>query len=405
MVNYMLMHKDVPCGTIIIDEDSGSIFAYKDNHSGNSPFLGNTDLKKLKKWWEARSVPASRAMIQDVMKKTGCINPEVYLAKNLALSMTDAYWLCPYGESIRYDEIKFSNLQYYNEGKVPYHNMSSYDPNASLGGEMEKYWEFSKEGPILVKESSKYFGQQSVNEVFASFVHKLQGTEIPYTQYQAYRTSNNSILCKCHSFTSDSVELIPAYEILESQKLSNDLSTYEQYIEICARNGIDREQIQDYMDYQTLTDFILSNTDEHMANFGILRNPDTLELIGPAPIFDSGNSMFYRECRELPYTRVELLQRSINSFYKTEEKMLTKVKNRNIVKLDLLPSPRQVRMFYEKADIPEEKISFIEKNYETKLQMVQEFQRGLTISLYHEKQAEKTATYRKEEKIIDDFER
>lgn len=30
-----------------------------------------------------------------------------------------------------------------------------------------------------------------------------------------------------------------------------------------------------------------------MNNIAIMRNPDTLEILGFAPIFDSGNSMFY----------------------------------------------------------------------------------------------------------------
>lgn len=41
-------------------------------------------------------------------------------------------------------------------GKIPYHNVTSYDPNASLGGQMEKYWDFTGKVPVLVKESSKY---------------------------------------------------------------------------------------------------------------------------------------------------------------------------------------------------------------------------------------------------------
>lgn len=35
-----------------------------------------------------------------------------------------------------------------------------------------------------------------------------------------------------------------------------------------------------------LTDFVISNTDEHLLNFGVLRDADTMKLIGPAPIFD-----------------------------------------------------------------------------------------------------------------------
>lgn len=84
-----------------------------------------------------------------------------------------------------------------------------------------------------------------------------------------------------------------------------------------------------------------------------------------------------------------MLERPITSFYKTEDKILAKVQDRKVVKLDLLPSPAEVKDFYMRAGIPEQKAGFISKNYETKLQMTREFQQGKTISLYQEKQAEK----------------
>lgn len=118
---------------------------------------------------------------------------------------------------------------------------------------------------------------------------------------------------------------------------------YDTYIDLCTQHGIDRECIQKFMDYQTITDFIISNTDEHLLNFGVLRDSDTLKLIGPAPIYDSGNSMFFSDERTTPYSRAGLLERKMTSFYDTEDKMLAKVKLRDVVKLDLLPSPKELR--------------------------------------------------------------
>ena len=50
-----------------------------------------------------------------------------------------------------------------------------------------------------------------------------------------------------------------------------------------------------------MTDYLLSNTDRHMNNISVMRNPDTLEILGFAPIYDSGNSMFYN----VPYEQLE----------------------------------------------------------------------------------------------------
>lgn len=46
-----------------------------------------------------------------------------------------------------------------------------------------------------------------------------------------------------------------------------------------------------------IVDFIIANTDRHLNNFGFIRNADTLEWKGEAPIYDSGKAMF-KDCTE-----------------------------------------------------------------------------------------------------------
>lgn len=393
MIKYTLMHKNDKCGTILFDENIGRITEYHDDKNGLSPYLGNCDIKKIQKWWEMRAVPASRATMQQVINNANCLNTEVYLAKNLGLSMTDTYWIKPSGIDLSFDNVKFANLAAYSHGKIPYHNATSYDPNASLGGQMEKYWDLMHKTPILVKESYKYYGQQSINEVFASIVHSRQPSNVEFVRYTAEMTEDRGVQCKCPAFTSENIELLSAYEMVESRKIQNSQALYDEYINICVENGIDYEQIQEFMDYQTMTDFLITNTDEHLLNFGVLRDPNTMKLIGPAPIFDSGNSMFYSDGRKTPYTRAGILDIPITSFYKREEKLLGKVKNKNTVDLNSIPSASEVKELYANAGIPEEKADVISKNYDTKAKMLSEFQRGKTISLYKEKQAEKNSKY------------
>lgn len=393
MIKYSLMHKNDKCGTILFDENIGRITEYHDDRNGLSPYLGNCDIKKIQKWWEMRAVPASRTTMQQVINNANCLNTEVYLAKNLGLSMTDTYWIKPSGIDLSFDNVKFANLAAYSHGKIPYHNATSYDPNASLGGQMEKYWDLMHKTPILVKESYKYYGQQSINEVFASIVHSRQPSNVEFVRYTAEMTEDRGVQCKCPAFTSENIELLSAYEMVESRKIQNSQALYDEYINICVENGIDYNQIQEFMDYQTMTDFLITNTDEHLLNFGVLRDPNTMKLIGPAPIFDSGNSMFYSDGRKTPYTRAGILDIPITSFYKREEKLLGKVKNKTAVDLNSIPSAGEVKELYANAGIPEEKADVISKNYDTKAKMLSEFQRGKTISLYKEKQAEKNSKY------------
>ena len=127
----------------------------------------------------------------------------------------------------------------------------------------------------------------------------------------------------------------------------------------------------------------------NLGNFGVLRNTNTMELTSVAPIYDSGNSMFFLDLINRPFTRMELLERKITAFYETEEKMLKKVKNKNLIKIDLLPVAKEVSDFYKRNGIPEHRADIIADNYDIKLKMLDEFQHGKTISLYKEKHKQK----------------
>ncbi len=391
--SYTLMHGNIPCASVVFG-DGGKIEAYQLTNPEYAPFWGNCDTQKFTAWWGMRAVPASRTLMKQVMRDAGILTPEQYLEKNLALSITDTYWVCPQGADLSYNDVRFTNFAKHGRVRIPYHNATSYDVNASLGGKMDKYWDLGGDIPVLIKESYHYFGQQAINEVFASRIHKAQDTSIPFVEYSAARTSDGILISKCPAFTSERAELIPAYEIVESTKIRNDKNLYHAYIDLSSDHGIDRGLMQDFMDYQTMTDFLISNTDEHLLNFGVLRDPESMQLIGPAPIFDSGNSMFYSEERLRPYSRAEILERKITSFCKTEERMIANVSRRNLLCLDRVPSPDQVLDFYTEAGIPEEKARFISKNYETKVAFLDEFQHGKIISLYQEKQKEKQSRKR-----------
>ena len=384
------MHKNDECGVIFIDEDTGNFMDYKDYESGFAPFFGNANKNNMKKWWEMRAVPAAREDIVALINGLSLTTSEEYLAKNLAISVTDTYWIKPIDDRLEFKDVNFWNFKNYHGGKLPYHNVTSYDPNASLGGQMEKCWDLSGEVPVLRKEAYKSYGQQAINELFATELHQRQKTRIPYVSYRIERTENGGVVSLCDSFTNLDKELITAYEVLESGKKDNSDNNYSAYITICSKHGIDKDIMQDYLDYQTLTDFVISNTDEHLGNFGILRDANTMNLLGPAPIYDSGNSMFYSDILTRPFSRVELLKREITSFYKTEDKMLRNVKNKKIVHIDLLPTKEYVADFYKENGVPENRADVISDNYEQKLALLNEFQNGKTISLYLEKRKDYT---------------
>lgn len=366
MAEYFLMHKDNICGVVEFDDISWHVISYKDYETGLSPYLGNADLSlKIKKWWQMRAVPESRNLIQNA-RRTGYLNATEYLAKNLAISLIDRYWICPKCGTEAH--LKYNQVRY------------SYDYNASLGGQMEKHWNLCFElstVPDLIKESSRYYGQQSINEVIATKIHELQDTTVPFVKYNAEAIDGIGIITHCNSFIGieDHIEFIPAYEIIESQIPQDNESLYDHYVDLCVQHGIDRECSQNFIDYQILTDFIISNTDRHLLNFGVLRDTDTMQLIGPAPIFDSGNSMFYNDDIWTPYSQKTLLEHPISGFSGScsEMELLSKVKNKHILKIDLLPTQSKIKEWYVQSGVPEVKADFISRNYQTKVEILKEF--------------------------------
>ena len=154
------------------------------------------------------------------------------------------------------------------------------------------------------------------------------------------------IPCSCESFTSDDVELIPAIDVVDSKKKDNATSLYEHFIQVCSEHGLDEGITRPFLEYQIMTDFVLTNTDRHLNNFGVLRDTKTLKFIGMAPIFDSGNSMFWKNPRQPEYD--DLVEISVNSFAKDEFRLLGYVKNPSQVDIAKLPHPDELYEIYEK---------------------------------------------------------
>lgn len=52
------------------------------------------------------------------------------------------------------------------------------------------------------------------------------------------------------------------------------------------------EPFEDYASMMVF-DALICNTDRHLTNFGVLRNSHTGDVLGMAPVFDNGRSLFF----------------------------------------------------------------------------------------------------------------
>lgn len=383
-MKFLIMRKD-DIITIADIESDGRITKYDKNIRNEefAPLHQKISSNWLIKWWEDRSVPIKQGNIEQMLRKKGLLGSGEYLLQNLGLSLTDYYWIKPINSNLKWKDVNLFNNNFKDnlldeelvEMKKP--DTPSFTPNSSLQGQLEKTWMIDENNErILIKGNRNHYSSESINEVIASTVHELQGYD-NYTKYNLLNIKNKAYDYGCYSkaFTSERLELVSAYAVITSEKQSNDISTYEHFINVCGKHGIDVKQLRRDLEYQIMTDFILSNRDRHLSNVSILRDADTLQFLRLAPIYDSGKSLFVG--KEVPNTDKDLLKLEVNSFASSEIKLLSYVTNTNLVDINKLPTPEYIKDIYLKdSQIDEKRVELVVEGYKRKIDLFSCFQSG-----------------------------
>lgn len=379
---YYLMHKNDIVTSLIIDSITGNIT--KVSATGNFkliPFGGRKSSDELKKWWARRAVPISQGNIKRLLQQEDIPTTQSLLVQNLGLSLTDHYWIKPVNSVLCWNDVNLyendfkdtiENWKYVNSN-IDLENATTFYPGSSLQGELEKKWIIEDNKRFLVKGNYNNSSQQSANEVIASLIHKKQNkfSFVDYKFCQISFDDENKIGCISKNFTDINTEFIPAYEIINSIKKNNQISDYEHFIDICCKNGLDKNYVRSFLEYEIITDFIMTNVDRHYNNFGVLRNSDTLEFIAMAPIFDSGNSLFWNNPQK-PINN-DLTNVEVSGFRKVEIDMLKYVKNFDVVNLDLLPKAMEIEEILHKVKMIDDDIKGIIVGYNKKIELLKNY--------------------------------
>lgn len=386
---YYLMHKDIPVCLMEIS-DEGNLGSVRRNEAASAhfPLGGQMNNIKFHEWWKDRAIPKTRHGAKNALQRLGYSSTSSALVNNLALSLSDCYWIKPRGKELTWaDTNLFTNDFVDTFGEITINQSHIVDLRketrfncATSQGELQKKWCIDKSGKrYMIKGNYGQSYQQSLNEIFATKLHEQQG----YSNYTTYSLVNlqvdsnaEGLGCMCYDFCSENIECISAWELLQTIKTRQNESYYYPLKKVCLSLGISEQEFTNFMDYQIMTDYLITNTDRHMNNISIIRNPDTLEILGFAPIYDSGNSMFYN----IPYDRlkqVKLDDIKTYSFVEREVRLLQYVQNRSIVNLDKAEMDFSI---YEK-DVVEQHIRIprIKELYEMKLEALRSFQKGKDI--------------------------
>ena len=334
----------------------------------------------LRQWWSKRSVPMSQGGVHEMLKKADVNFPEEYLVKNLGLSLTDYYWIRPVDSNLTWDKVNlydndFAENHLTDGKKSGNRKIMAYTPDASLQGQLEKSWIIRDGKRLLLKGNRDQYSSESINEVIATELHRRQGYD-NYTEYKLAKIKGRPYCfgCVSESFTSKTKELVSAYAVVTSEKRDNSISYFNHFRNICVKHGIDSELFQADMEYQIVTDFVLSNPDRHLSNISVLRDADTLEFIRMAPIYDTGKALFVG--KPVPAKKKDLQSLETVSFADSETKLLRYVKNRKCVDIGKLPDPSWIKEMYMKdREQDEKRVDAICRAYEIKIDMLDKWQR------------------------------
>ncbi len=381
-----LKHKDNIAAEILFNEVTGgleSVISVVDEKA--LPICsqdGHTE--NLEAWWYNRAVPRSRSDIRKLLDREHAQTSQSLLFNNLGLSMTDAFWVCPAGHDIKWKDVSFhlnppaSGDQEMVQGFQGTWWSAQFTPAASTGGELRKNWTFTNGRFELLKGNlSAYYFQQSLNEVIASKVHEAQGYD-NYVPYHLVRFRDGSMGCACPCFTNEHVELVPAWELFAKHRgEAHEGSMLDAYVSYAEVEGFDRQRVRNHIDYMFTTDFLLSNTDRHSSNHGLLRNSDSLEAIGPAPVFDTGNSMFHLGGGISSFH--DLFHLRVSSLYDTEDEIMDNVRNPSLVDISKLPSKEEILSILKEDPVVAPSAERLYSYFEFKANIILARQRGLTM--------------------------
>jgi hypothetical protein len=238
--------------------------------------------KDVEGWLRGRAIDAHRTnsrLLKKALRIAGADDLEAVLRVHAA-TITDAYWFCPEGEALSYDDVRFKENLFaalaLRGDPDSFNQPYSRTPELTNIGSYEKCW-MRRDGQWwMVKQGSE---PERFSELFIYRLGRALG--FPMAEYQQ---EEGTVLSP--DFTDGaSVNYEAAEGIVGEDEdycrnfdafyaISPDLA--RQYLEII------------YMDT------LCFNMDRHTKNYGVLRDVDSGEILSMAPNFDNNIALFSR---------------------------------------------------------------------------------------------------------------
>jgi hypothetical protein len=285
----------------------------------------NLDGRHIKLWLEKRIIPELRPRIKDLLAAYGLTERFEVTLKNHSLSLSDSYWTKLVDDDISWAEINFFDNSYSQDtGLFLLGNknisVDALSPDICTTGIQPKLWIKNNGIDYLMKFGRAPYYQEPTNEVVCSQI-AMTFPALNAVKYEEIRYADRQASI-CKNFICKGLELVPAYYVYD-QKEDVVGNTYSSLIHKAKNLGMD---IREFLNELIILDYIINNRDRNLGNIAFLRDMDTGEFLGPAPVFDNGNSMWFNE---MPVLNTDL-DGPCKPFAKTFEKQLNLIKSVNI---------------------------------------------------------------------------
>lgn len=285
-------------------EDLGTIYTFflediNEEYRSLLPYSLEETALGLEKWISARKVPKNRQFVDEILDtlvdKASLKHPMDYIELSFGLSLNDSYWIIPDdGKKYLWKDFnlysnKFSEI-------LSLIAFTGYEkeitglrtsPEYTTNGMLKKCWHKKDNGIYLMKGSgfeAANGGKEAYSEYYMSQVAKELG--IDYIKYDLEKFQGQ-LVSSCLLATSEDYGYETIGNILRKNKI--EFATLDAKIILEIKN-IYKENFEQFEDMM-LFDAIIGNTDRHLANFGMLKDNNTGELLKPFPVFDNGLSM------------------------------------------------------------------------------------------------------------------
>lgn len=264
--------------------------------------FGNVNEVSTERWLRHRKVPKNRQFANEIIATAG-EGPYAFLNVSYGLSLNDAYWVKPGWLEKTWDDVNLykhpfdkilSNIAftgYSNKLKI-----LATSPEYTTNGMLKKSWSNREDGIFLIKgrgiaglQNLDYSFPDGRSEVFSEYYAAQIAAKmgIPHVDYDVeefhHKDGRKEYVSVCKLFTSENVGYVP-FSVFAGDvfgKTDDEIFTF-------VESMIGKERFADIM----VLDSVIYNQDRHLGNFGVLVDNDTKKVLGAAPVFDNGASLF-----------------------------------------------------------------------------------------------------------------